>query len=129
MKPPLAILLACLCTASLVCEAMRAQAGGAVQKAHQARWDCLSRETAKVSRCVESIKQGPRDDADFCEEAVARCKANGTYGDADQADARYDVWLRLSRWLRVVLIAGAIAWLAWSGIVQPIRRKRRTTLP
>jgi len=76
---------------------------------------------------VSLLKQGPRDDADFCEEAVARCKARRTYDDVNKAEARYDMWFRLAAWLRMTLFAGAIGWLTWFGIVQPIRRKLGTT--
>ena len=129
IKRPSAVLLAGLCTASLVCEAMRVHTSETALQAHQARWDCLARETAKVPRCMNLIKLGPRDDADFCEEAVARCKASRTYEAVDSADARYDVWFRLAVWLRLTLFAGVVGWLAWVGIVQPVRRKLQTTLP
>lgn len=74
-------------------------------------------------------KLGPRDDANFCEEAVARCKASRTYDDVDNADARYDTWFRFAIWLRLTFFAGVVGWLAWVGIVQPIRRKLRPTMP
>jgi hypothetical protein len=128
-KRPSVVLLVGLCATSLVCEVMRIQSGGTALIAHQAHWDCLARETAQVPRCMSLTKLGPRDDADFCEEAVARCKASRTYDDVDRADARYDMWFRLTVWLRLTLFAGAIGSLAWIGIVKPIRRNRPTTLP
>ncbi len=124
---PSVVLLAGLCTALLVCEAMRVQAGKAVLQAHQMRWDCLAQKTSEVPRCVNLLKQRPRDDADFCEEAVARCKASRTYDGANKTEARYDMWFKLAAWLRMTLFACAIGWLTWYGIVQPIRRKLRAT--
>lgn len=129
IKRPSVILLAGLCAASLVSEAMRVHAGETSLRAHQARWDCLARETGEVPRCVNLTKLGPRDDANFCEEAVARCKASRTYDDVDNAEARYDTWFRLAVWLRLTLFAGVVGWLVWVGIVQPIRRKLQATLP
>ena len=129
IKRPSVILLAGLCTASLLCEAMRVHVGGTVLRAHQARWDCLARETGEVPRCVNLTKRGPRDDANFCEEAVSRCKASRAYDDVENAEARYDTWYRLAVWQRLTLFAGLVGWLAWVGIVQPIRRKLQTTLP
>ena len=73
------------------------------------------------------LEKGPRDDVDFCEEAVARCKASGIYDKAEQADARGAIWFRLAVWSRIALLAGTIAGLTWYGVVQPIRRKVRTS--
>ena len=125
-RPPVAFAVV-LCSASLLCEVMHVRADAAIIEAHQARWDCLAQEKAKVTRCVALTKTGPLDDADFCEEAVARCKAKGTYEEASKADEREARWFRFRAWLRMAVLVAAVGSLVWVGIIQPIRRRLRTT--
>ena len=124
---PAGLLVAGLCFASLACEVMRVQASEADLRAHQARFDCLVRETGQVPRCVQSLKQGPRDDANFCEEAVARCEAGPTFAGADQADARQDTWFRLAAWSRLVLFVGVVGSLGSVAVGRFLGRKVRAT--
>lgn len=123
IKRPAVLLLAGLCTFSLVCEVMRVQNDEADLRAHQARFDCLVGETGHVPRCVSLLKQRPMDDADFCEEAVARCKAGPTYDGVDKAEARRDTWFRLATWSRLATFVGVVGSLAWVGVGRFIRRR------
>jgi len=123
---PAFVLVIGLCTASLACEVMRLQADATLLRSLQARWDCLAHETAQVPRCVALARLGPHDDADFCDEAVLRCRALGTYAQADEAVARYFMWLRVAIAMRISLFAGLVGSLAWMAIVKPIRRRLGT---
>ena len=122
---PAVAVFAGLCAASLACEVMRVHADAALFHAHQARWDCLARESAKVPRCRELAKRKP-EDADYCEEAVSSCTASGTYADVDNSVERYFMWLRLAGLLRAALLVATFGSLAWIGIVRPIRRRLRS---
>jgi hypothetical protein len=97
----------------------------AALQSHQVRWDCLAKESGKVPRCRELAKLKP-DDADYCEEAVSSCKAQGVYENLHEADERLSVWGELSHVLRLALLAATFGSLTWVGIVQPIRRMLRS---
>ena len=126
LKRPAFVLALSLCAASLVCEAMLAHAERATLAAHQARWNCLAEETAKVPRCVALTKLGPREDADFCGEAVVRCRARGFEDDMADAYGRRNLWFGMAIKLRIALFAAAVGSLAWVGIVRPIRWRLRS---
>ena len=121
------LLFAGLCVVALACEVMRMQASEADLRAHQARFDCLIRETGHVPRCVQLLKQGPRDDANFCEEAVARCEAGPTFAGADPADARQDTWFRLAAWSRLALFVGVVGLSGSVAVRRFLQRKVRAT--
>ena len=94
--------------------------------AHQAHWECLGRESSKVPRCMALAKLGPID-ADYCEEAVALCKVNGTFERMDQADERHFKWGRLAGLLRLVVLVFIVSLTAWFGLTYIIRRISRSS--
>ena len=106
---------------------MRVQTGDAAVQAHQERWDCWERESNKVPACVAMAKSGPLIDADYCDAAVATCKAIGMHDKVVQTDERFLVWDRIARLLRMVLIASAACSLLWFGLVRLFRRTPRST--
>ncbi len=111
-----------LCVASLTAEVMRVRTAASDIQSHQARWNCLALESGKVPRCVELAKRRP-EDADYCEEAVSKCTALGTYKESADADQRHLMWDRLGAWLRVLLVPAALGVLAWALLVNRARRR------
>jgi len=118
----LVIFAAILCGALLLCEVMRIQAGNTAIQYHQKHWDCLATEGSKVPACVALTKAGPPEDADFCRDAVAICKANGVYESVVFADVRLFMWERFTRLLRLVVCTSAVCSLLWFALIRPICR-------
>jgi len=124
-----AIVGASLCGAVLLCELMLNRAEGIAIQSHQNRWDCWARETSKVPACTAMRRLGPMDDADFCEAAVAVCKASGLNDKVNQAEERLLMWDRLARSLRIVVLASVACLLLWfllAGVVRRTSQRTRT---
>ncbi len=119
------VVLVFLCLASLITEALMSQSEGALLQSHQARFDCLALESARVPRCKEEAKLHPID-ADYCEEAVLACKAKGTYERASDSEHEYFTWGLIARSVRIVLAVFTISFLLWFALLRPLKRKRRS---
>jgi len=109
-----------------LCEVMIAKAEDAALQSHQERWDCWARESVKVPACVLRAKLGPLDDADYCAEAVAFCKAGGFDERADRAEERMFTWYHLAAALRFVVLVSAVGALLWFGVGRFARRPKRS---
>lgn len=120
--------LAALGGALLVCEAMQSRAETASLDAQQTRWNCWRQESAKVPRCQEMAKQGPMEDADYCDEAVSVCAGRGLTVQADQAFETYLQWAMRARVLRLVLFLIGASLVAWLAVIRPVMRVRRKSI-
>jgi len=124
-----AIVGASLCGAVLFCELMLNRAEGIAIQSHQKRWDCWARETSKVPACTAMQELGPMEDADFCEAAVAVCKASGLNDKVNHAEERLLIWDRLARSVRIVVLASAACSLLWflrAGVVRRTSQRTRS---
>ena len=125
-RRPAVIVLVGLCVAWLFCEVMRAQTEADAIRSHQAQWNCWAQESRKVARC-RALWQPVIEDADYCDEAVLACKANGADARVNATNERADLWRVITAWHRLALLVAVVGLLSWWAIVQPVPRMLQRT--
>jgi len=105
-----------------VCELMLARSTTALLQYHQAQWDCLAKENARIPHCVEAHRPMV-EDVDYCNEAVLACKALGAYDLVIKSDDEYATWGRTARRLRLVVLLVGVVCLVWFGVIRRLSRK------
>ncbi|KQV60912.1 hypothetical protein ASC95_05675 [Pelomonas sp. Root1217] len=74
----------------------------------QRRWDCWAEQTRTRATCAPQ-RHVAHDDADWCESAVAACRAKGFDRAAEAAEANWGRWQATGAMFRILAALASVA--------------------